>query len=185
MSDVKQQAPTPTFSDHEELLFWLWSSVTDAEAYLRASKDHRSILTSNVKQRVLVQRQLRLAQYHLVTSMNSLVRRLPKLVSLFPSIQAAYDNAKHLRDEAKDLRDMIEHADEYLSGGGYKRGLFVRDVELPGIPGDKAGRVDATSTIITNAGHLLGGRLNVELALAEVKAIWVEAEKIPSPRWAR
>jgi hypothetical protein len=181
MSDMKPQAPTPTFSDHEELLFWLWSSVTDAEAYLRASKDLRSILTGDVKQRVLVQRQLRLAQYHLVASMNSLVRRLPKLVPLFPSIQAAYDNAKHLRDEAKDLRNMIEHADEYLSGGGHKQGQFVRDVDLPGIPG-KPGRVDATSTIISNAGHLLGGRLNVELALAEVKAIWVEAEKIPYPR---
>jgi hypothetical protein len=181
MSDVKPQAPTPTFSDLEELLFWLWSSITDAEAYLRASNDRQSILTSDVKQRVLVQRQLRLAQYHLVTSMNSLVRRLPKLVSLFPGIQAAYDNAKHLRDEAKDLRDMIEHADDYLSGGGHKRGQFVRDVEVPGIPGDKPGRVDATSTIISNAGHLLGGRLNVERALDEVKAIWAEAEKIPSP----
>ena len=89
MSDVKPQAPTPTFSDLEELLFWLWSSITDAEAYLRASNDRQSILTSDVKQRVLVQRQLRLAQYHLLTSMNSLVRRLPKLVWLFPGIQWA------------------------------------------------------------------------------------------------
>jgi hypothetical protein len=143
MSDAMPDAPTPTFSDREELPFWLWASIADAEAYLRASRDFRQgIRTGDVKQRVLAQRQMRLAQYHLVTSMNSLVRRLPKFVPLFPSIRAAYDNAKHLRDEAKDLRDMIEHADDYLSDSGRKQDQFVREVLVPGIPGTKPGRVD-------------------------------------------
>jgi hypothetical protein len=45
--------------------------------------------------------------------------------------------------------------------------------------------VSATSTIIDGNGHWLGGRLNVERVVAEVRAIAEEAQKIPAPTTPR
>jgi len=74
---------------------------------------------------------------------------------------------------------MIEHShgnDGYLAGGGNHPDRFVRDgAPKPGIT------ADATSTIIDENGHWLGGRLCVELVLEEVSQIFKEAKKIPPP----
>jgi methionyl-tRNA synthetase len=192
---VEPEAPAPTFMDHYYLQFWLWACVTDGEAFLQANIDFTATLRglatripSNERakaqeQRKLLQKRSELAKYHFVTTMGSLLRQLQRTHSLFPEIQLAYDKAHHLRKEGKDLRDMIEHADEYLAGRGRKPAQFVRTAEdiATNIPGDQPGMADATSLIVDDKGHWLGGRLNVEQVLSEVRAILAEAEKIPPP----
>jgi hypothetical protein len=178
--------------DHHFLMFWLWAFITDAEEFLRASGDLRTGLaqtrleasgdlrTGNFR---LAQMRLELTKYHFVTTMGSLLRNLRRLRPLFPSISTAWDQAKHLRKEGKDLRDMIEHADKYIAGEGLRQDKFVREAEgvATNLPGDRPGQADATSLVVDNNGHWLGGRLNVERALAEARAILAEAEKIPQP----
>jgi methionyl-tRNA synthetase len=193
---VTRAPPEATFMDHYNLLFWLRGCVADGEAFLRASSELINLLREIQKLRgaewVNVQKRLEFARnrsdltkYHFVTTIGSLLRHLERVGSLFPAIKPVYEKAEHLRKEGKDLRDMIEHADEYLAGGGRKRESFVRvaeNITLNMPVGLQPGKADATSLIIDQNGHWLGGRLNVEKVLAEVQAILAVAEKIPQPK---
>jgi hypothetical protein len=124
-----------------------------------------------------------LAKYHFVTVVGSLLRNLQRSKELFPSIKPACDKAQHLFAEGKLLRDMIEHADAYIEGKGHKQAQFVREAEgvAANLPGDAPGIADATSTIVDDNGHWLGGRLNVERVIAEVRFIVEMATQIPAP----
>jgi hypothetical protein len=184
-----------TFMDHHYLNFWLWACLRDAEAYLAASAAFRSFLTNlggggqafDVRtfqeRRIAAQREMELAKYHFVTSLGRLLRNLKRSQDLFPSIKPVCDQAEHLFAEGKLLRDMIEHADEYIEGKGRKQAGFVREAEgvTTDLPGDAPGIADATSTIVDKNGHWLGGRLNVERVIVEVRAIAAAAAQIPAP----
>jgi len=189
----KPPNPTPadaTWLDHHQLNFWLWASLKDAATYLESSHAHLAAvdklfsdgLQSMAKFKDDVyscRQQLCLDEYHFVVTMGNTLRMLKRAQHLFPSIQPAYSNAKHLLKEGKELRDMIEHAqglDGYLAGGGRLKERFVR--ENAPISGSTS---DATATMIRDDGHWLGGRLCVEFAVDEFKAIQREAEKIPPP----
>ena len=115
--------------------------------------------------------------------MGSLLRHLQRTHEMFRDLKVPYEKAEHLRTEGKDLRDMIEHADEYLGGEGRKQATFVREATgvAVDLPGYQPGTADATSLVIDNNGHWLGGRLNVERALLEIRAMLAVAEKIPAP----
>ena len=181
----------PTWMDHHYLNFWLWACLHDAEAYLESSRQSISAMRSPSKdwaashnERLSAQRHLHLNQYHFVLTTGSLVKHLTRLAPLFPSIQSAFDAAEHLKKEALYLRNMIEHADTNLEAAnkGTPRGGFVRTSNLlPDLPGDSRGSADATSTIIDQDGHWLGGRLNVERVIAEVRLIHEAAKAIPPP----
>jgi hypothetical protein len=142
---------------------------------------------SAVKSSAVPQQEMALAMYHFVTTMGSLLRNLKRSQELFPNIKPACDKAQHLFAEGKLLRDMIEHADQYIEGKGKNQADFIREAEGVGsnFPGSSPGIVDAISTYVDKNGHWLGGRLNVERVLAEVKAIQVEVEKIPQPQTVR
>jgi hypothetical protein len=184
-----------TFMDHRYLNFWLWACLRDAEAYLAASAAFRSIagdlrgggraldVRAFHERRIAAQREMELAKDHFVTSLGSLLRYLKRSQDLFPSIKPACDQAQHLFTEGKLLRDMIEHADEYMEGKGRKQTGFVREAEgvATDLPGDAPGIADATSTIVDKNGHWLGGRLNVERVVVEVRAIVAAAAQIPAP----
>jgi hypothetical protein len=185
--------------DHHYLNFWLWACLHDAEAYLAASEGHRSIIEelgasalahklmpdmrTHHERRTAAQQRMELEKYHFVTSMGSLLRNLRRSQHLFPTIQLAYNKAQHLLTEGKQLRDMVEHAEEYLEGKGRKQDVFVREAEgiATSLPGTSPGIADVTSTVIDENGHWIGGRLNVERAIAEVRLIAEEAKKIPAP----
>jgi hypothetical protein len=184
----------PTRMDHRNLNFWLSACISDGEEFLKASRELSSIppalarlpheeRMAIIERRKLAQERLGLTKYHFVSTMGSLLRHLERTHSLFPSIKGPYEKAEHLRKEGKDLRDMIEHADQYVVGKGRKQDQFVRAAEgvATNLPGDQAGTADATALIVDKNGHWLGGRLNVEPVIAEVRAISAEAEKIPPP----
>jgi hypothetical protein len=117
-----------------------------------------------------------LARYHFVATLGVTMRHLVRGQLFFPGLKPAYLQAQHLRQEAKLLRDMIEHSDEYADGNGRHQSKFVRSgAPQPGFT------ADATSTVIDNNGHWLGGRLNVERAMAELRVIFDELEKVPIP----
>jgi hypothetical protein len=82
---------------------------------------------------------------------------------------------------------MIEHADDYESGKGKHQPKFVRETTdlLTDLPGNGKILADATSVIVTDSGHWLGGRFNVERALLELRPIIEVAEAIPEPRSQR
>jgi hypothetical protein len=114
----------------------------------------------------------------------SLVKHLNRLAPLFPSIQPPFNAAEHLKKAGLYLRNMIEHEEKNLDAAnkGTPRGGFVRKSNLlSDLPGDSPGAADATSTIIDNDGHWLGGRLNVEQVIAEVGPIFEAAQAIPPP----
>jgi hypothetical protein len=182
----------PTYMDHHYLNFWLWACLHDAEAYLESSQRFSSAIGNIPKDRNAFQRErlslqnnMDLNKYHFIMTMGSLAKNLQRLAALFPGIQSAYDAAEHLRKEGLYLRNMIEHADVNLEAAdkGKPRGGFVRKADLlPELPGISGGLADATSTIINNDGHWLGGRLNVERIIAEVRPIYEAAQAIPAPR---
>lgn len=180
----------PTFMDHYYLNFWLWACLHDAETYLEVSRQFSSIMrdtkdwAASHNERLSAKRHLDLEQYHFVVTMGSMVKHITRLAPLFPSIQIAFDAAQHLREEGLYLRNMVEHTDRNLEAvrKGTPCGGFVRRSNLlPNLPGDSRGSSDATSTIIDQDGHWLGGRLNVERVIAEVRLIYEAAQAIPSP----
>jgi hypothetical protein len=186
----------PTFMDHYYLQFWLWGCLRDGESFLEAYANHRLVMRERSKFSSPLERRdhynqshmcVELTKYHFVATMGNLIRHLQRTHLLFPEIQPAYDQAAHLRTEGKDLRDMIEHADEYLAGGGRKPEKFIRTVGdvATNLPGDQPGISDATSMVVDHNGHWLGGRLNLERVLTEVRAIFAVAQKIPAPQSPR
>jgi hypothetical protein len=189
MTNATAEQPMPTFMDHHFLQFWLWAFITDAEAFLLASHEFRSLIRGSIQipngadQRRFGKMRLELAKYHLVSTMGSLLRHLKRVQPLFPAIHSSWEKAEHLQKEGKDLRDMIEHADQYMAGEGRRQDQFFREAAgvATNLPGDRPGVADATSMIVDNNGHWLGGRLNVERALAEVRLIWADALNIPPP----
>lgn len=190
-----KKAPNPspsdaTWFDHQQLLFWLRACLRDGEVYLASSRASEAVfekmfsggLEAMVQHKDEQQRcsdQQTLDAYHFVVVTGNLLRLLKRAQHLFPSIQPPYSRAKHLLEEGKELRDMIEHAhgnDGYLAGGGNHPEKFVREgAPKPGIS------ADATSTIVDESGHWLGGRLCVERVMEEVSAIYEEAKKLPVP----
>jgi hypothetical protein len=181
----------PTYMDHYYLNFWLWACLHDAEAYLESSRRFTSAMRNSPKDWVAFQKErsslqytMELNKYHFIMTMGSLTKNLQRLAALFPSVQPAYEAAEHLTKEGLYLRNMVEHADTNLQAAskGTPRGGFVRKSNLlPELPGSSGGSADATSTIIYNEGHWLGGRLNVEKIIEEVQLIYDAAQTIPPP----
>jgi hypothetical protein len=183
---------TATYMDHHYLNFWLWACLRNGEAYLAASAALHGVIaelptrgldirTFNQK-RMTARREMELAKYHFVTVVGSLLRNLERSQDLFPNIKPACNRAQHLFAEGKLLRDMIEHADDYFDGKGREPGFVREAVDVAtNLPGSAPGIVDATSTIVDKNGHWLGGRLNVERVMAEVRAIANEAAQIQVP----
>lgn len=189
----------PTWQDHHDLNFWLWACLQDGDAFLESSRRSTSAMHEVSKdaihnlgknrvhlnaQRFAAQAHLELNKYHFVMTTGTLVKTLTRLVPLFPAIQPMYDAAEHLKKEGLYLRNMIEHADTNVAAGkkGTPRGGFVRKSNLlPELPGSSGGTADATALIVDQNGHWLGGRLNVERVMAEVRPIHESARAIPSP----
>jgi hypothetical protein len=189
----------PTWQDHHDLNFWLWACLHDAEAFFEAS--HRSTAAMHEvskdvvhnlgrnraqlnAERLTAQARLQLSKYHFVLTTGSLVKNLTRLAPLFPTIQPLVDAAEHLKKEGLSLRNMIEHADTNFAAAkkGTPRGGFVRKSNLlPELPGTSGGTADATALIVDQDGHWLGGRLNVERVVAEVRRIYEAAQAIPPP----
>jgi hypothetical protein len=193
MTDNQQQ-PSPTWMDHHNLNFWLWACLRDAEAYLEASK--KSLAkppkwpsTSEADQnwnegRIHWRNVAELEKYHFAMTMGSALRYLDKLALLFPMIAPLYEKAEHARKEGLYLRNMIEHAITNLDAAarGMPRSGFIKKSDAGSeLPGDKRGIADATSVIIDKDGHWLGGRLNVERVIAELRPIYEAAQAIPPP----
>jgi len=135
-------------------------------------------------ERLVAQAHRQLNQYHFVLTTGSLAKTLTRLAPLFPAIQPMYDAAEHLKKEGLYLRNMIEHADTNVAAAkkGTPRGGFVRKSNLlPELPGSSGGTADATALLIDQNGHWLGGRLNVERVMAEVRPIYEVARAIPPP----
>ena len=181
-----------SWRDHQQLNFWLWGCLHDGEAYLRSSAEFWGFLRGSKireappnfnQRRIALQDKVELEKYHFVTSLGSLLRELGRARSLFPPIEAVCRQQEHIFAEGKDLRDMIEHAREYEKGGGKHPEEFVREAVgvAECLPGDRPGTADATSTIVDNNGHWLGGRFSVERALVEIRAIQEVAAKRPPP----
>jgi hypothetical protein len=121
-------------------------------------------------------------------TMGTLIKALTRLSPLFPPVQVLFEKTEHLRKEGTYLRNMIEHADKNVAAQkrGAPRGGFIRKSNLlPELPGSSAGTADATSVVVDQNGHWLGGRLNVERAVVEVRAIYDAAAAIPppAPKW--
>jgi hypothetical protein len=127
----------------------------------------------------------RSVQVSLVMTMGTLVKTLTRLTPLFPEIQPVFDAAEHLQKEGLYLRNMMEHADINLAAAnkGKPRGGFLRKSNLlPELPGSSGGTADATALIVDQDGHWLGGRLNVERVVAEVRPIYEAAQAILPPQ---
>ena len=192
---MSEQPVEPTWMDWYELKLWLWAFLEDAHAFLDASQKRNAVNAPPPTapsrlwtERLTATARFDLRKYHFVMTMGTLVKTLTRVSPLFPSVQALFEKAEHLREEGAYLRNMIEHADRNIAAQkrGTPRGGFVRKSSLlPEIPGSSAGAADATSVVIDQKGHWLGGRFNVERAIVEVRAMYDAAAAIPppAPKW--
>lgn len=181
---VKPEANDDISRDYDELTYWLWATLRNAEEYLsysaasyEASKQMFEMDMAqwrSMRQKIDDLRKLeKLSAYHFISVMGVLIRVLNRSQKLFPTIQSSYNRARHLMTEGKEIRDMIEHAygkDGYLHGGGRFKEKFVRS-------GDGYS-ADATSTITKDDGTWLGNRLCVEKAVIEIQEIYEETLKL-------
>ncbi|MDT0502724.1 MULTISPECIES: hypothetical protein [unclassified Halomonas] len=189
----KYPNPTPddaTWFDHQQLNFWLWACLQDAEKYLFLSRSSQDALDKMFdaplekmkaaqQEADKIQSHTDLAAYHFIVTMGNTLRLLGRAQHMFPSIQPPYSRARHMKGEGKELRDMIEHAHGhggYLAGQGKHQEKFVRDgAPRPGVT------ADAISTVIDENGHWLGGRLCVETVVEEIRHIYEAAQTIDPP----
>ena len=195
MTAEKNELPRKaTPEDHSELVFWLWSCLHDGQAYLNSYQQMRAIVRpaqfgefdpSRPEQMFAALRLQRLRGYHFITTVGMVVKHLTRLSSLFPTVQTACTAAKHLNEEGLYLRNMVEHADKNLEAatrnrprGGFERKSSLLENDLPG---DARGSVDAVSTIVDRDGHWLGGRLNVQKTISEVRVIYEAVLAVPVP----
>jgi hypothetical protein len=187
--------------DHHYLNFWLWACLGEAEAYLQSARNfdiacqsHRTSQPFDPKrlaaQRFTTKRIMDLNAYRFAMSLGSAVRYLNKLAPLFPTIQPLLEKAEHTRKEGLLLRNMVEHALTNLEAeakgtprGGFTRKLSAISIGI-GLPGLSPGTADAISTLVDNNGHWLGGRLNVERVISELKPIYEAARVTPFPGMA-
>jgi hypothetical protein len=149
----------------EELEFWLWGFLQDAEAYLATSERRRNLPFRSAERGPLRQLQ-RLQEYHLLTCASQLSRHVDHVASLNPRVKAASLGAEHLLQEARWLRNMIEHLEKYYAG----KGDFQADFVKTGIVMAGAA-ADASSTFIVDEAHWLGGRFHLERGIAEARVI--------------
>lgn len=66
-----------------------------------------------------------------------------------------YDEIKAKFPAIRDIRNMQAHDIDYYKNRGNKQKEFIKENE------EESFIVDATSTIITNSGYLIGGRIDV------------------------
>jgi hypothetical protein len=180
-----------TYADWYDLKRWPWAFLEDAQALLDAiqKRDEAYSTPENGRARFEERRlwataRVDLDTYHFVMTMGTLIKTLNRVAPLFPSIQILFEKAEHLKAEGTYLRNMIEHADKNVAAQnrGTPRGGFVRKSNLlPELPGSRPGTVDAISLIGDQDGHWLGGRLNVERTVVDVRPIHQAAQKIPQP----
>lgn len=173
------------YADHHYLNFWLWATLHEGEVHLTSSRDLSSRMgtAQNGEERAQIMQMFTLTGYRFVSALGVALRYLERLQHVFPSIKSAYDKANHLRAEGKNLRDMILHIDDYTAGRGRKQMDFLRKDESQdrSLPGDSSGILDASATIISNGEIWMGGRLNVERAIIELRPLVQAAKDIPPP----
>lgn len=71
----------------------------------------------------------------------------------------------------KLIRNIREHYLEYLNGGGRQRKKLYAAIAINGSP-EPGVVIDASSVIVTDEGRLIGGRLNVQLLMAEADQLY-------------
>jgi hypothetical protein len=180
-------AQDATWSDHNEMIFWLWAALKTGERFLHTSHELSSVQKAMFAQPMEkwgdhkaelndIKSQSTLESHQFLNALGVLLRVLQRSQHLFPTVQPPYSRANHTITEGKLLRDLVEHAygkDGYLAGGGKMKDKFVKE---------EAGMAaDAVSLIVKDDGHWLGNRLCVERSLEEIRAIQIEALKVPAP----
>jgi hypothetical protein len=78
---------------------------------------------------------------------------------------------------------MVEHSDDYEQGKGKDQANYVRQGPELNLPGDQPGTADATSTIVNDEGHWLGGRLCVEKALPCLRRLLNQLQSTSIAPW--
>jgi hypothetical protein len=162
---------------HQNLTFWLGAALHNARQYIVVSNERALSLMMpdddddwlmrlheigpNVRDRQ------RLAEYNVLTSFDALVRLLKEARRIFPEIRPVCSEAKHLIEESKNLLALHDDADVR-----YKK-LIPEDGPTH-LPHAKGGP-------FPSSGYWIAGRLNVEQAVAEIKAIQKFARDIPYP----
>jgi hypothetical protein len=173
-----------------DLCQWTWAFIHDAEELIAFSSRLRAMTKPPIRfsaewtnERILLQKKLSLAGYHLAMVTGMMLRHLNALAPKYASVQLAFDKATHLNKEGERLRNMTEHAkaNREADKRGNPRKGFMRKAPDAAFPGSEDGLSDPTGLVINNHGHWLGGRFNVELALSEVQAISEAADAIPIP----
>lgn len=187
MASLPENPNKPSWLDHYEITHWSWACCYQAERYLKIAAENQRTFTefmnldrtpAKYEEMQLNRAKEALAAYDFVSALGVLLRILPRANVLFPEMKKVIRSASHITQEGKALRDMLEHAHDnkgYLRGGGRYPEEFIR------VDPDDNIAADATSTVITNRGHILGNRLCVEEAYAELLKIHQCAQTLPQP----
>jgi hypothetical protein len=194
--------PRPNFTefeqkviDYDDLVFWPWACLTDAEALLAAIKAQKEqsnwsnqptgeLRKLGVAEFVKANNRRILAIHHFLATVGNTVRTFERLQGSNEDLKVAWEGASHLRLEGRQLRNFVEHADEHHAGKGkQKPEEFIRETPELGkhIPGDQPGTVHPTGMIDEGGKHFLGGRLCIETVIEELKPIIAATQKLERP----
>jgi len=113
----------------------------------------------------------RVEQYFFVIAVNKAREWLNEASNLVPEIRAAATTFEAKTPFAKEVRNMREHEIDYFKSKGHAQENFVRSVGPSG-----AIAADASSSIVDEGAYLIGGRLNVQVAMAEADKIYPRAK---------
>lgn len=104
----------------------------------------------------------RMEQYFFIIAVNKAREWLNEAASLVPELHSLAIAFEAKTPFAKEVRNMREHEIDYFKNRGHAQDNFVRSV---GPPGRIA--ADASASIIREGAYFIGGRLNVQVAMAE------------------
>lgn len=123
----------------------------------------------SVQNRIRAMQERVIEEHFFVISVNKTINWLKEVSKLEPLLQANVERFLDQVPSAKEVRNMREHDIEYFKGEGFRQEEFQKTIDVN--QQEDAGRIDATATIICNEGYLIGGRLNVEQAMAAAQEL--------------
>ena len=110
-------------------------------------------------------------EHFFVIALGKALEWLEELASVDSQLKPAIDAFLLCVPNVREIRNMREHDREYVSGKGHQQAVFHRQVD------DRVSS-NATATVILNGRSLIGGRLDVEKAMAAAKLLQPQIEVV-------
>lgn len=141
----------------EQIRMWLWAVEDRGQRFMAAAAAPSTNEAPAKWARPVLQDEF-------ISDLGKLIRVLNEVRDLVPEANAILSQCALLSEKTRRFRGLVEHAEEYHFGEGKfpDEWLFVSE--------DRIFSADASSLLVTDQGHLIGGRICVEEVLKDIVA---------------